>query len=220
MDYFIPKINILSILSFNYNNNMNRNLILEPFSCILRIILLNYKSEGTKISIQNNSIQYYDPSIYQGILRSIYGDNREDIHNLYSPILKAFEWYNTIDSKMNKYFFENLIVGLHNLKSVYNPNTIIYHTITHYITVILELLDCNTNIEKFKNKDKEESPIIDNLKNIWDKDEIFIIYKNLHYINDTKDENLKKTYIKNIEELLTFKESKVQQYINSCSTTY
>ena len=220
MDYFIPKINILSILSFNYNNNMNRNLILEPFSCILRIILLNYKSEGTKISIQNNSIQYYDPSIYQGILRSIYGDNREDIHNLYSPILKAFQWYNTIDSKMNKYFFEQLVIGLKNLKSVYNPNTIIYHTITHYITVILELLDCNTNIDKFKNKDKEESPIIDNLKNIWDKDEIFIIYKNLHYINDTKDENLKKTYIKNIEELLTFKESKVQQYINSCSTTY
>ena len=26
--------------------------------------------------------------------------------------------------------------------------------------------------------------------------------------------------IKNIEELLTFKESKVQEYINSCSTTY
>ena len=87
MEYFIPKINILSILSFNYNNNnMNRNLILEPFCCILRIILLNYKPIGTKISIQNNSIQYYDPSIYQGILRSIYGDNREDIHNLYSPI--------------------------------------------------------------------------------------------------------------------------------------
>ena len=97
MEYFIPKVNVLSILSFYYNNNMNRNLILEPFCCILRMILLNYKPIGTKISIQNNSIQYYDPSMFQGILRSIYGDNREDIHNLYSPILKAFEWYNTID---------------------------------------------------------------------------------------------------------------------------
>ena len=120
MDYIVPKINVLSILSFNYNNNMNRNLILEPFNCILRIILLNYKLEGTKISIQNNSIQYNDPSFYQGILRSIYGDNRDDIHNLYSPILKAFEWYNTIDSKMNKYFFEKLIIGLECLKNVYN----------------------------------------------------------------------------------------------------
>ena len=220
MEYFIPKVNVLSILSFYYNNNMNRNLILEPFCCILRIILLNYKPIGTKISIQNNSIQYYDPSMFQGILRSIYGDNREDIHNLYSPILKAFEWYNTIDSKMNKYFFENLIVGLHHLKNVYHPNTIIYHSITHYITMITDLLEDNTSIEKFKLKDKEESPIIDNLKNIWERDEIYIIYKNLNYINTTKDENLKKTYIKNIEELLTFKESKVQQYINTCSTTY
>ena len=55
---------------------------------------------------------------------------------------------------MNKYFFEQLVIGLKNLKSVYNPNTIIYHTITHYITVILELLDCNTNIENLKNKIK------------------------------------------------------------------
>ena len=86
--------------------------------------------------------------------------------------------------------------------------------------MITDLLEDNTSIEKFKLKDKEESPIIDNLKNIWDRDEIYIIYKNLNYINTTKDENLKKTYIKNIEELLTFKESKVQQYINACSTTY
>ena len=219
MDYIVPKINVLSILSFNYNNNMNRNLILEPFNCILRIILLNYKLEGTKISIQNNSIQYNDPSFYQGILRSIYGDNRDDIHNLYSPILKAFEWYNTIDSKMNKYFFEKLIIGLECLKNVYNPNTIIYHTITHYITMIHDLLD-NNDIEKYKNKNKEESPIIENLKNIWDKDEIFIIYKNLHYINDTTDEELKKTYIKNIEDILLYKEKQVENYINDSSTTY
>ena len=125
----------------NYDNS--KELLLEPLSCILRLILLSYKPEGTKISIQNNSIQYYDPSFYQGILRSIYGDNREDIHNLYAPILKAFEWYNTIDSKMNKYFFEKLIIGLECLKNVYNPNTIIYHTITHYITMIHDLLDNN-----------------------------------------------------------------------------
>ena len=219
MEYLIPKVNVLSILSFNYNINMNRNLILEPFNCILRIILLNYKKEGTKISVQNNSIQYSDPSLYQGILRSIYGDNRDDIHNLYAPILKAYEWYNTIDSKMNKYFFEKLIIGLNCLKNVYDPNTIIYHSITHYITMIQDLLD-NNDINKFKNNEKEESPDIKNLKNIWEKDEIYIIYKNLHYINDTKDEDLKKTYIKNIEDILLYKEKKVELYINNSSTTY
>ena len=197
----------------------NRNLILEPFCCILRIILLNYKPEGTKISIQKNSIQYYNPTIYQGLLRSIYGDNREDIHNLYAPILKGFEWYNTEDSKMNKYFFEKLIIGLENLNKSYNENTIIHHSISHYITMVRDLIN-NNDISKFKSVYKKESPLIDNLKDIWNKEEIYIIYKHINYINNSEDEELNNTYIKNIEDILSYKEKKVEKYINSCSTTY
>tara|TARA_B100001027_G_scaffold135378_1_gene93861 strand:+ start:48 stop:707 length:660 start_codon:yes stop_codon:yes gene_type:complete len=219
MEYLIPKINILNILSLNYNTMNNKNLILEPFCCILRIILLEYKSDGTKISIQNNSIQYYDPTLYQGILRTIYGDNREDIHNLYGPILKGFEWYNTLDSKMNKYFFENLIIGLEKLNKAYDENTIIHHSISHYITMVKDLIDLN-DISKFKEPDKKESPLIDNLKNIWDKEEIYIIYKYLNYINNSEEEELKKTYIKNIEDILLYKEKLVEKYINESSTTY
>ena len=219
MEFFIPKLNVLNILSLNYNNMNNRNLILEPFCCIMRIILLEYKPRGTKISIQNNSILYNDPTFYQGILRSLYGDNREDIHNLYSPILKGFEWYNIGDSNMNRYFFEKLIIGLEKLNSVYDENTIIYHSISHYITMIKDLLETN-DLTKFKNISKQESPLIDNLRNIWDSDEIYIIYKNLNYINNSEDEELKNTYIKSIEDILSYKEKQVENYINNSSTSY
>ena len=219
MEFFIPKLNVLNILSFNYNNMNNRNLILEPFCCIMRIILLEYKPDGTKISIQNNSILYNDPTFYQGILRSLYGDNREDIHNLYSPILKGFEWYNIGDSNMNRYFFEKLIIGLEKLNSVYDENTIIYHSISHYITMIKDLLETN-DLTKFKDIRKQESPLIDNLKNIWDNDEIYIIYKNLNYINNSEDDELKNTYIKSIEDILSYKEKQVENYINNSSTSY
>ena len=219
MEFFIPKLNVLNILSLNYNIMNNRNLILEPFCCILRIILLDYKPTGTKISIQNNSILYNDPSFYQGILRSFYGDNREDIHNLYSPILKGFEWYNIEDSNMNRYFFEKLIIGLEKLNSVYDENTIIFHSISHYITMIKDLLETN-DLTKFKDINKQESPLIDNLKNIWDNDEIYIIYKNLNYINNSEDDKLKKTYIKSIEDILSYKEKQVENYINNSSTSY
>ena len=43
-----------------------KNMLLEPLSCIFRMVLLNYKGEGVKISIVNNSIQYNEPSYYQG----------------------------------------------------------------------------------------------------------------------------------------------------------
>jgi len=219
MEFFMPKLNVLNILSLNYNTMNNRNLILEPFCCILRIILLDYKPAGTKISIQNNSIQYNDPSFYQGILRTFYGDNREDIHNLYAPILKGFEWYNINESNMNKYFFERLIIGLEKLNSVYDVNTIIFHSISHYITMIKDLLEYN-DLTKFKDINKQESPLIDNLRNIWDNDEVYIIYKNLNYINNSEDDNLKNTYIKSIEDILSYKEKQVENYINNSSTTY
>ena len=60
------------------------DILLEPLSCIFRMILLNYKEEGTKISILNHSIQYNESNFYQGIMRTINGDTREDLHNLYN----------------------------------------------------------------------------------------------------------------------------------------
>ena len=37
------------------NNNNNKNLILEPLCTLVKLILLSYKPDGTKISIYNNS---------------------------------------------------------------------------------------------------------------------------------------------------------------------
>lgn len=85
--------------------------------------------------------------------------------------------------------------------------------------MVRDLIDIN-DLSKYKDYDKKESPLIEELKNIWDNDEIFIIYKNLNYINDTKDDNLKKTYIKSIEDILSYKEKQVEKYINNSSTTY
>ena len=120
---------------------------------------------------------------------------------------------------MNRYFFEKLIIGLEKLNSVYDENTIIYHSISHYITMIKDLLETN-DLTKFKDISKQESPLIDNLRNIWDSDEIYIIYKNLNYINNSEDEELKNTYIKSIEDILSYKEKLVENYINSSSTSY
>ena len=71
MEFFIPKLNVLNILSFNYNNMNNRNLILEPFSCIMRIILLEYKSINLYEQIKkfyqitfNNTILPWDEGMY------------------------------------------------------------------------------------------------------------------------------------------------------------
>ena len=64
---------MFQMVQFNMTQSKEKNVILEPLCCIFSMILLKYK-EGVKISITNNSIQYSDASMFQGIL-SYNGDS-------------------------------------------------------------------------------------------------------------------------------------------------
>ena len=45
-----------------------KNMVLDPLTCIIRLAILSFKPVGTKISINNNRITYCEPSIFQGTL--------------------------------------------------------------------------------------------------------------------------------------------------------
>ena len=82
--------------------------ILDPMSCLVRLALLKYKDPSTKVSVYDNSIQYNQPGIFQGMIRNFNGDKREDIHNIYQPLLKAIEWYD-ISDETYKYLFQKCV---------------------------------------------------------------------------------------------------------------
>ena len=202
--------------SINNNNfTENKYMILEPMCCILRLLLYKFKPKGTKISIYNNSITYNETSIIQGIIRSFNGDKKDDLHNLYHPFLKSFEWYHK-DNKIYNYFYNECIKGLQLLLDVYDNNSIIHHTLTHYIQLITNTLD-----DKEINIDKElkESPLLNDLKNIWEGDEFEIIYNLLLLINKSNEDE-KEIYLKNIDDIISLKEKKVHEYIKKYSTSY
>ena len=198
--------------NYQYYNTMmfqlqknSKNLILEPLSCILKLILLQYKEKGTKISISNNSILFNNPNYVQGICRFIDGDCREDLHNLYHPLLKATQWYPLKDYKL---LYLESKKGLELLKNVYNDNTTIHHTISHYIDIV-----SGTNTQKIP----DTNPIIDTLKDIWQSEEIIAIHELLKLIQLDKNKDI---YLKSIEDIVSAKEKIVNQYIHKVSTTY
>ena len=193
----------------------NKNLILEPFCTLVKLILLSYKPNGTKISIYNNSIQFHEPSIIQGFLRIWTGDCREDLHNLYNPIIKMLEYSDRSNPKHIN-LFKKCIDGLNIILKVYDSNTIINHTLLHYINIIEKYVDINVLDNSLKDKN---SPLIEGLKIFWNEKEIDLIFNMLEHINDKNDEE-KKIYLKNIEDIITFKEKEVSEYIHKKSTTY
>lgn len=196
----------------------NKNIILEPLSSIFRLILLKYKPDGTKISITNNSIKYNIPGYSQGLMRNINGDAREDLHNLYNPLMKSIEWF-PIDkednSEMYKYYYNESIKGIKLLLKSYEKETIIHHTLNHYVKMIEDCL-ISKEIDKL---DIEESPLLEKMKDFWEKEEIDIIYQ-LFLLIDKLNGSEKEVYIKIIDDIIIMKEQKLNEYIIKSSTSY
>ena len=194
-----------NMITYYQNKNTQKNLILEPLCCILKLILLQFKENGTKISVSDNSITFNEPSYGQGLVRSFYGDCREDLHNIYHPLLKAVEWYPIREFII---YYEECKKGLQLLLKVYDDNTTIHHTISHYISIIEGKNDKEVS---------ETNPIIDNLKDFWKSEEINVINELLNLIlkNIEKD-----VYLKCLENIIEEKEKKVNEYIQKVSTSY
>ena len=185
-----------------------KNLILEPLTVIFRLAILKYKPPNTKLSIKDNGIVYQGPTYDQGIIRMIEGDTREDLHNLYHPILKSIEWYSYNEYK---FLYDECITGLNILNSVYDRNSTIRHTISHYVSVI-QMNDCE-NIRE----DVDINPIIDKLKEIWTLDEIKSTISLLQLIHDDVNRDI---YLDSLELIIQNKEQFIHNLLKKISTEY
>jgi hypothetical protein len=144
---------LLNSIKYFIFNKKDKNIIIDPFSCIIKLSLLSYQTEGTKISINENQIFFNEPSYGQGIIRYLYGDGREDLHNLFKPIQKSVEWYKIPSLPDIDFLFNRAILGLIALKKSYGKYETIQHTIDYYITIL------NGNLTSINIEDMTQSII-------------------------------------------------------------
>ncbi len=128
----------IQTLKLLFQKKVERNVIIDPFSCLVKLSLLRFLDTGTKISIYQNRIHFNSPSYIQGMIRFMYGDNREHLHNLYLPIQKCVEWFWDDKNPDMTYMFNNAVIGLKMLKFAYNEYATIQHTIDYYIIIIMQ----------------------------------------------------------------------------------
>jgi hypothetical protein len=232
----------------NIFQEKNKNSIIEPLICLIRLAILEFKPCGTKISIYNNRIIYNEPNLLQGAVRWSNGDSRDDLHNIYHPISKASEWYDINDTNIKNIFIYS-IRGLEKLKLSYNRNSTINHSIQYYIDYLTKSLNQennrnfgenggsiktrtksqtrnNTTNETEENISTDEhnmNTIFNKLKDIWNNREISIITNLLDELenrrnNDTYTESDIETIITTIETLILSKEQKVYDLIVKTTT--
>ena len=209
-----------------------KNMVLDPLTCIIRLAILSFKPIGTKISINNNRITYCEPSIFQGTLRLAFGDNREDLHNIYNPIKKATLWFKNTDNNINN-LFNYAIKGIKLLRDSYSKNSTIYHTLKLYQDLIKINLKNKQNTKQCLTADETEdesnaedkakkielNKIYLKLKNLWNQRELSIVNNLIielkHKIDNKKNDNQEEidAIFHALELILKVKESLVSKII-------
>lgn len=107
----------------------NKNDTLDPLSVIIKLFIYAHKPVGTKLSIGSNKINIQEPGIFQGTVRKLYGDKKNDVNIIFFPIIFACKSY--LGSKQFRARFIrifNIVIGsFDNLKETYQGNEIIYN---------------------------------------------------------------------------------------------
>lgn len=192
-----------------FESKTQGNMIIEPMSCLIKLALLNFYPKGTKITVQDNQILFDEPTFYQGAIRYLYKQGREDLHNLFNPIQKSIDWYTNINSD-TEFIFNLAIDGLGILKDTYTESSTIKHTLNYYIKTLEE-----RNIKHEKNVKKDK--LYDYLKNLWNTREIHIVRTTLEELsikqNDDYD-NVKKDIQSLLDSLFSITNNKEENVKN------
>ena len=207
----------------------NATHILDPTSTIIRLALLGFFDQGTKISIQNNSIVYFSPGMLQGTFRWSTGSTRTELHLLCKPITRFLNKYR--NSEQMKVLIQLAARGIHNLMATYHFDS----GMTHYSLKFYNMLFngyvndkdamktsqilCESTKQDFEHHKRTlcENKDFDTFANIWSSNEIQIITLILTeletVVKQKKKDMLFKSYVSCIQSILQAKDNTVKTII-------
>lgn len=216
MDFLSNGFYLMNFIT-SFRNKQDKNIIIDPMSSLIKLSILKYYPVGTKISISDNMITILDPGLLQGTYRFIKGDGREDLHNLYVPLIKSIEWFWNNDNIEIKYLFDFAINGLEILKASYPINSTICHTLDlyiHHLTTKQTKTFQNKNIDYTNNSNNSNinNEIHEYVRNLWNQREIHIIIELLlEYDNNINKKE--KHILESILNLTNAKELKLKDFL-------
>jgi hypothetical protein len=215
MDFISNGLYLINFFT-GFRNKQDKNIIIDPMSCLIKLSILKFCPIGTKISIGNNMITILDPGLLQGTYRFVKGDDREDLHNLYVPLIKSIEWFYDNNNHIEiKILFDFATNGLENLKSSYPSNSTITHTLDLYIHHLTTKQTKTLQNKDIKiNESANSNEIHEYLKQLWNQREIHIIIELLlEYEKNYKNNKTEKHILESILNLTNAKEIKLREYL-------
>jgi hypothetical protein len=195
----------------DFLSKTTKNDTLDPLSIIIKLFICAYKPIGTKISIGNNKLCIQEPGIFQGTVRKIFGDQKNDINIIFFPIIFACKYYLGCKEKRNRFtpLFKNILETFQILKETYQGNEIIYN-IDQLKTIINSFLDSEifdptslcTSYESPGGKIKQQ--IYSHINTIWNEQRLNVIFGLINEILETGSNELKLELINTLSVYMVY----------------
>lgn len=179
--------------------------VIEPLTCMVRLAILAFKPKGTKICIYENAIYIQEPSILQGTIRWLSGDNRSDLHYLLSPISKSIQRYKTSNNPSIKFLYELAVRGLIRLKTGYSgdvKSSLTSHSIDLYINLIKDAIKGKISKEVVAD-DEGNNSAYNSFSCLWTPEQIELIHNLFQQAEKHKSDS--DYYLEAIENILSTK---------------
>ena len=181
-----------------------KNDTLDPLSVIIKLFIYAHKSVGTKLSIGGNKINIQEPGLFQGTVRKMYGDQKNDVNIIFFPIIFACTYY--LGNKKFRarfiHLFDSVVLGsFDKLKETYQGNEIIYN-IDQLKSIVQnfidnELFDPNTLYSSYDSPGgKIKQGIYSHINTIWNDSRLNVIFGMIDEIVETTSTEISSELVK------------------------
>ena len=169
----------------------DKNYIIDPLTSLCKLALLYFMTDGTKLRISHHILHIQEYGYMQGAIRLINGDNRRDMSNLNTPLLKVIKWY-ILDSDERIIFANDKlsdsirIITSYAIKGLKKAQTITYSNdlsikiiLQYFINILTDTLAGAWNEDSVIKTTTDGSILTDTIKNNFDPQTINSIAKML-----------------------------------------
>lgn len=215
--------NLYNTLSFHKTKEKN-HMVLEPLQAMINLALLSVCNIGTKLTIQENTLNLQIPSLFQPFNRWYNADKKDDLYFLFPVIKNYIKWYNPLNksskSPIRKELYDLIIKmvikGLKNLIKTYQfINNI---TVIHVINIYIELLQSNDikDIDKsIKDENINIDEIFEKIITIYEVKLLNIIENTLLILETEDNDNVINNYINGLNLIMKNQNKLIQTWIQS-----
>lgn len=194
---------------------------LDPLTTILKLYLLSYLPNDTKLSIFPCKIYFQQPGLIQSLSRSYYKNKRNHLYRLKDSINKFIEIYKPFEEKESiQYFTQGALNGIKQLIDLYTLSSddtqVLIHALEHYYKILSESMDKNTlDIEDNITQTPSAMNYNTKVSELWSDEEINVIYLQLCILESKVNTNSFDAWFNSVKMIVDCKEDELETWWNN-----